>query len=194
MNEAVMLTVGQHYPMQIPAHGQGAIAEFMRPFGNRLVVVMPDISQYEESILRRGELYCGLLEKDGAILLLWQFRDGKTKVTTFDSPFDARLIPDIVMGELSTTESRYCIDIHIVDSSTHVVRGLRSITMPPGLSRELMIAMKKQLGSRSNGEAQMSRWMQKPPHKLAKKTLMWKMGGWCSDSQQAFSCLLAEMT
>ena len=177
MNEADMMSVGQRYPMQLAAHGQGAIAELMRPFGNRLIVAMPDISQYEESILRRGELHCGLLEKDGAILLLWQFRDGKTKVTTLDSPFDARLIPDIVMGELSTPESRYCIDIHIVDSSTNVLRGLRSITMPPGLSRELMIAMKKQLGSRSNGEVQMSRWMQKPPHRLTKKTLMWKMGG-----------------
>ncbi|HCG5282822.1 TPA: hypothetical protein NJZ47_000697 [Vibrio parahaemolyticus] len=176
MNEAVMLTVGQRYPMQIPAHGQGAIAELMRPFGNRLIVAMPDISECEEGILRRGELHCGLLEKDGAILLLWQFRDGRKKVTTLDSPFDARLIPDMTMEELTTPESRYCIEIHIVDSSTNVVRGLRSITMPAGLSRDVMNAVKKQLGSRSNGEAQMSRWMQKAPHKLAKKTLMWKMG------------------
>lgn len=176
MNEAVMLKVGQRYPMQIQAHREGATAELMRPFGHRLIIAMPDISQYEEDILRRGELHCGLLEKDGAILLLWQFLDGKTKVTTFDSPFDGRLIPDIVTGELNTPESRYWIDIHIVDSSTNVVRGLRSITMPAGFSRELMNAVKKQLGSHSNGEAQMSRWMQKAPHKLAKKTLMWKMG------------------
>ncbi|HHC7270745.1 TPA: hypothetical protein ACN30M_004598 [Vibrio parahaemolyticus] len=176
MNEAVMLTVGQRYPMQIPAHGEGAIAELMRPFGNKLIVVMPDISEYEEGILRSGELHCGLLEKDGAILLLWQFRDGGKKVITLDTPFDARIIPDLAMGELNSPESRYCIDIHIVDSFTNTVRGLRSLTMPPGLSRELMIAVKKQLGSRSNGEVQMSRWMQKAPHKLAKKTLMWKMG------------------
>lgn len=177
MSEQILLTVGQLYPMQIPAYASGAIAELMRPFGNRLIVTMPAISEYEEGILRRGELYCGLLEKDGAILLLWQFRDGKTKVTTLGSPFDARLIPDIAVGELSSPESRYCIDIQIVDSSTNVVRGLRSMTMPPGLTRELMIAVKKQLGSRSDGEAQMSRWMQKAPHKLAMKTLMWKMGG-----------------
>ncbi|MEZ9061028.1 MULTISPECIES: hypothetical protein [unclassified Vibrio] len=176
MNEVDMMSVGQCYPIQLPVHGQGAIAELMRPSGNRLIVTMPDISQYEESILRRGELHCGLLEKDGAILLLWQFRDGKTKVATLDSPFDARLIPDMTMEELTTPESRYCIEIHIVDSSTNVLRGLRSITMPAGLSRDLMNAVKKQLRSYSNGEAKMSRWMQKVPHKLAKKTLMWKMG------------------
>ncbi|MFL9757794.1 hypothetical protein BCV26_015085 [Vibrio cyclitrophicus] len=175
MNEQIMLSVGQRYPVTLPV-GEGAISELMRPFGNCLIIVMPDISEYEEQILRHGELHCGLLEKDGAILLLWQFRDGRTKVITLDSPFDVRLLPDLMMWELNTPESRFCIDVHVVDSRTQLVRGLRSITMPVGLSRELLTAVKKQLNNKSCGQVQMNRWMQKAPHKLAKKTLMWKMG------------------
>ncbi|EDL53713.1 hypothetical protein VSAK1_26095 [Vibrio mediterranei AK1] len=177
MNEMALLSVGQPYPGHLPFNGEeGAIAEFMRPFGNRLVVVMPDISDYEEEVLRRGDLYCGLLEKNGAILLIWEFRAGKTKVITYDSPFDARLIPDLVMDDLNTLESRYAIDVQVFDSRTHIVKALRSITMPPALSRELMRAVKKQLKSGLDDQVQHSKWMQKEPHKLAKKTLMWKLG------------------
>ncbi|MDG2841095.1 MULTISPECIES: hypothetical protein [Vibrio harveyi group] len=177
MNKQVMLTVGQTYPMQVPVFGGGATAEFMRSFGNKLVVIMPGISEYEAEVFRRGNLNCGLLEKDGAILLLWEFRDGRSKVVTLDSPFDARIIPDLTMDESSISESGFSIDIHIVDSSNNMVKGLRRATMPIGLSRELMSAVKKQLRSKLDGEAQMNRWMQKEPYQLAKKTLMWEMAG-----------------
>jgi hypothetical protein len=137
---------------------------------------MPNISASEEHVLRNGDLFCGLLAKDGAILLLWEFRSKGSRAITLDSPFDARLVPELLNIKLDDSESRYCIDVHIVDSRNNEVRGLRKISMPPELSRELKEAVTHQMNHSSQGERQMALWMQIPPSQLVKKTQMWEMG------------------
>ncbi|WP_375750002.1 hypothetical protein [Vibrio sp. HN007] len=177
MNKLESYIVGLPYSGQLPnltAEG-GAVSEFLRP-SNTLLIVMPDISDYESKTLSRGDMRCGLLAENGAILLLWQFKDRRLKVTTLDSPFDARLIPDLEMDFLDTPNANLVIEVHIVDSRTKRLRGFRKITMPTGLTKEFYSAVKEQVANPLNGNKQMQIWMQEPPHKLVRKTRMWKMG------------------
>jgi hypothetical protein len=170
------VAVNQLYPFQLPL-AEGAIADFLREGSNRLLIAINDISKDEEKALRKGELRCGILVKNGAILLLWQFRDKSGKpVFTLDSPYDARSINDIQLYDIQNSETRINIDVHIVDLSSKLVRGLRSITMPPSLTLEFLSAVQDQIASLEAGNAQLDRWMCMEPHALTKQTHMWLMG------------------
>ncbi len=106
-----VISVGKPYQIKLPTGAVGAISDFFRN-SHRLIVTMPNISASEEHVLRNGDLFCGLLAKDGAILLLWEFRSKGSRAITLDSPFDARLVPELLNIKLDDSESRYCIDVH----------------------------------------------------------------------------------
>ena len=170
------ISVNEPYPFQLPS-AEGAISDFLRPGSNRLLIAIHGITKDEEKALRKGQLRCGLLAKNGAILFLWQFRNNRNDpIFTLDSPFDARLINDIQFYDVKSTETRVNVDVHVVDMSTQLVRALRSITMPPGLSLEFLSAVQDQLASHEAGKEQMQRWMRKEPYELSKQTQMWLMG------------------
>lgn len=171
-----ILSLNEPYPFKLPS-SEGAISDFLRQGSNRLLITMFDISKEEEKILRKGEMRCGFLKKGGAILFLWQFKDKKGKpFLTLDSPFDARLINDIELYDIDNKEVRVSVDVHIVDISTNLVRGLRSITMPPGLTLEFLSAVQDQIVCLNNGDDQIQKWMSVEPHVLCKQTTMWLMG------------------
>lgn len=174
-SEFVCLSINSPYPFPLPGK-EGALADFLRQSGNRLLITMPDISDYEAKALRRGNLNCGMLAENGAILLLWQFCDkrGKT-VMTLDSPFDARVIPDLNLHSINNSEQRLVIETHIVDSSTKIIRGLRAITMPPELTVKFLSAVQDQLSSQQS-EHQMQIWMQQRPDQLFSQTQTYQMG------------------
>lgn len=169
------LAVGQPYPVTLPA-GEGAFADFLRPAGNRLLIVISNISKPEAKALRKGEMRCGLLANNGALLFIWQFMEKGKPVFTLDSPFDAHVIPDIQLHDVDNNETRLSIDVHIVDAASSLVKGLRIITLPPGLTIEFLSSVQDQLAGSSSGEQQQQHWMAYPPHELARKTQMWLLG------------------
>lgn len=169
------VAVNQLYPFELPL-AEGATADFLRPESNRLLIVMPDISSYEAKSLRKGEMRGGLLSKNGAILFLWQFLEKGKPVITLDSPFDARMIKDIQLYNIENKETRLVIDVHIVDSSSTIVRGLRSITMPNGFSIDFLSAVQDQMGNSNPGQTQHQEWMASSPDVLTKQTRMWLLG------------------
>lgn len=169
------LVVNQQYPFKLP-FGEGAVADFLRPSSNRLLILMSNISSVECKILRSGEIRCGFLSKNGAILFLWQFIEKGKPVITLDSPFDARLIPDIQLYDVDDKITRLVVDVHIVDSATKIVRGLRSITMPPGLTLDFLSAVQDQISSNISGKEQLQEWMLCQPFELAKKMQMLPLG------------------
>jgi len=173
--EPILLSVGEEYPFKIP-ESEGAVSDFLRSGGNRLIIVMPGISNEESKILRKYEMRGGLLVKNGAILFVWQFRKNGKPVVTLDSPFDARIIPDIQFYDIEDSKTRLVIDVHIVDSISKMVCGLRAVTMPPGMTLEFLSAVQDQIGDSSNGEKQYQSWMTSEPPNLAKQTKMWIMG------------------
>ena len=177
MNELILATlaVNELYPSKLPV-GEGAVSDFLRPASNRLLITMKDISNAEAKVLKKGEMRGGLLAKNGAILFLWQFREKGKPVFTFDSPFDARVIHDIQLYNIENKETRLAIDIHIVDSESKMVRGLRSITMPPGFTIEFLSAVQDQITNHNSGEQQYQQWMASQPYELAHQTNMWLLG------------------
>lgn len=171
----VELAVNQPYPMGLPL-GEGAISDFLRPASNRLLIVMPDITESEARVLRNGEMRGGMLSKNGAILFLWQFGKKGKPIITLDSPFDIRSIQDIQLYNIDNKETRLVIDVHIVDSKSKMVRGLRSLTMPPGFSIDFLCAVQDQISSINFGETQHHKWMALQPCALTKQTQMWLLG------------------
>ena len=170
------ISIGQEYPFSTPP-SEGAISDFLRPSSNRLLISICDITSDEASVLSKGELRCGLLAKNGAIIFLWQFKDKHGRpVFTLDSPFDAKLINDIQLYDVNNSETRINIDVHAVDLSSKLVRSLRSITMPPGLTLEFLSAVQDQLATHKDGNMQLKAWMSMEPYELTKQTQMWLMG------------------
>lgn len=169
------IAVNQTYPFALPP-GEGAVSDFLRPSSNRLLIVMPDISNAEAKAFRKGEMRGGLLAKNGALLFIWQFLVKGKPVISLDSPFDARLIPDVQLYNVDSKETRLAIDVHIVDSASKIIKGLRAISMPPGFSIEFLSAVQDQISSQNNGEQQLQQWMTYQPHELSKQTHMWLLG------------------
>ena len=174
-SQPVLLSVGEKYPFKIP-QTEGAISDFLRPGGNRLLIAIPGISNEESKVLRKHEMRGGLLVKNRAILFVWQFRKKDEPIITLDSPFNARLIPDIQFHDVENTETRLLIEVHIIDSKTGIVCGLRSITMPPKMTIDFLSAVQDQIVGIDSNETQHQNWMKRQPHELAQKTQMWLMG------------------
>ena len=170
----IALGVGQPYPLPVPS--EGAMADFLGP-SNRLLVCIPDPTNAEIKALKKGCMACGLLSKNGAILLIWQFGDKKGRpVLTLDSPFDARLVRDIQLHNIESPHSRLVIEVHIVDGSSLLVKGLRAVTMSPELSLAFLAAVQDQLASSFSGTAQHDQWALKSPPELLLQSTIHKMG------------------
>ena len=174
--QLVLLEVGRPYPDNLSV-SEGAISDFLRPSVNRLIIAMPNISAIEEKGLRKGVMRGGMLAKNGAILFVWQFYEKGKLTLSLDSPFDARVIHDIQFYDITTSETRLAIEVHIVDSATKIIKGLRFLTMPPGMTIEFLSAVQDQLANPNSGDDQWQKWMAQQPFELAKRTQMWLMGG-----------------
>lgn len=170
----ILLTLDQPYPFKLAS--EGVIAEFLRPSGNILIVAIPGISAEEEKALRKGEMRCGMLFKNGAILFLWQFLLKGKPVLSMDSQFNSKIIHDIQLHNIETAETRLLIEVHIIDTESGLIKGLRGITMPPALTLKFFSAVQDQLAGAENGESQHAIWAQLEPEQLTKSTRMFLMG------------------
>lgn len=133
---------GERYPLALN-NMEGAKAEFLTAEGNLLLIGMPDLQRSEAQAIRTGKMKAGFI-KDGP-LILWVFEFPGDLV--FDCPFDIRLLSDDRrhLPNITNPEERLLIDIHLVDTATDVVRGLRRVTLPPKLSVEFLNAVQDQL-------------------------------------------------
>ncbi|HEV7245974.1 MAG TPA: hypothetical protein VGN93_03165 [Shinella sp.] len=133
---------GGAYPLRV-GNMDGAAADLLTSDGNVLLIGMPGIQRSEAQAIRKGKIKAGFI-KDGP-LILWVFEFPGNLV--FDCPFDARLIPRdrLHLPDAVDDRQRLYIEIHLVDSITNVVRGLRGVTLPPKLSLDFLAAVQDQL-------------------------------------------------
>lgn len=133
---------GGPYPMLL-GDMEGAKADFLTTSGNRLLIGMPGIQRSEAQTIRKGRMKAGFI-KDGP-LILWVFEFPGNLI--FECPFDTRIIPHDrrQLPDVTNERQRMFIDIHLVDSATNLVKGLRGITLPPKLSLDLLSAAQDQL-------------------------------------------------
>lgn len=177
-HESIALVVGERYPLPLPPK-QGGVTEFLRPSGNTLLLHFPDIQPFEAKAFRKGDIYAGLLVDRDNINFIWQFCKPKSKqiIMSMDGHFDARLLEDPVIPEPNPDE-HLAFSIHVVDSTTKIIKALRYITLPRFLSQKFLAAVKVQLDGSPGKPTQPSadRWLQMEPQELATFTPMYKLG------------------
>jgi hypothetical protein len=177
----VILDCGTTYPLPLPANieGGGAAAQFLNKNGSMLQIILPWMSTKEKIALRRGTIKSGLLYRNGAMLFLFQFYgDNGKPILTFDAPFDIRILPPAhrYLPNIDNAEQRLAIDLHGVDGNDHVLKALRLITMPPGLTIKFLSAVQDQLVETRSGNKEMEEWLLEQPETLIKKTQTWVLG------------------
>lgn len=142
------------YPIPLAAL-EGASAQFLQRGANFLQIAMPGISRSEATQVRNSTVWAGF-KKDGP-LIFWVFQFGDL---IFDCPFDARLIStdERDLPNVDNAEARYFFDIHLVDSQTNVIRGLRAVTFPSDLTRDFLCAVQEQLADIRDTEPYLRRF------------------------------------
>jgi hypothetical protein len=169
----LFLECGKPYPLPL-ATREGASAQFLMRKTSVLQVVIPGMDTLEEWALTRGDLKAGVLSGGGACLLLFQFHGRDTRpILTFDCPFDIRVTPEDarVLPNIETAESRFVFEVHAIDERC-ILRGLRSVTMPPDMTRDFFSAVQDQLASHASGEVRLQEWMRLEPVELVKRIAM----------------------
>ncbi len=165
MNQHFMaLSRGGQYPYPV-ATREGASTQFLMDGHDFLQVCMPNITRTEETQIRKGRLKAGLIQ-DGP-LILWLFQFGDKLI--FECPFDARLIAPgrRNLPNVTNDRQRFCFDIHLVDTATNTIRGLRAITLPTGLTVKFFAAVQDQLVDRRGQDAFARKYQQMPLPSLA---------------------------
>ena len=151
----IALSRGGHYPYPV-ATCEGASAQFLMAGHDFLQVCMPDISRTEAIQIRKGRLKAGLIHDGPLILWLFQFGDD----LTFECPFDARLIAPggLSLPNVTNERQRFCFDIHVVDTATNTIRGLRTITLSTGLTLKFFAAVQDQLAENRPQDAYLRKY------------------------------------
>lgn len=138
------------FPQELPIKN-GAIAELLRPSRNTLLIVTPDCNPSIEHTINRGQMSCGMVHNDGAIMLRWEFDNGVNSPIFYDTPYDARIVPDLELLDVTSSTMRLLITVFLVDSSTGILRAIRSVTV----SHEFTLTF---LASLDSGENQYNAW------------------------------------
>ena len=131
-----------------------------------LQVCMPDISRSEAIQIRKGKLKAGLIH-DGP-LILWLFQFGGDLM--FECAFDARLIAPgrRNLPHVTNERQRFCFDIHLVDTATNAIRGLRTITLSTALTLKFFAAVQDQLADDRPQDVYLRKYQQMTLPSLAK--------------------------
>ncbi|TAY24461.1 hypothetical protein ELH92_25905 [Rhizobium ruizarguesonis] len=138
----VMIERGKKYPLPLGVV-EGAMANFLMDGGNSLLIGMPDIQRSEAQVIMKGPMKAGFI-KDGP-LILWVFEFAGNLI--FDCPFDARIIPKdrLTLPDVANDQQRLLIDIHLVDTASKLVNGIKVITLSPKLSLDFLLAAQDQI-------------------------------------------------
>ena len=172
-----VLVVGSRYPLLYPMHvpsSGGASAQFLTDAGHYLQVLLPHAREDEILQITSGVVKAGLIV-DGP-LIYWLFKFGQDM--EFDCPFDARIIPDASFNtsDLYEVEDRLLMTVHVVDTATGKLVGLRAITLPKALCQRFVVAAKLQRERKGSMQPTLQKYLSVPLAKLIKKHKMHRCG------------------
>lgn len=157
------LAVGQPYPGHCP--DEGIHLDAFAPGATLLRVGMPSITRPEALAYRKGRVRFGLALAPGAILTLWKFGDQPWT----DAPFNAPLSREHGYLELPDIgpASRLVVELHLVDTATNLVRGIRQFTLTAAQTTALASAVQDQLASGAS-DAALRQLIAQPTERLAR--------------------------
>jgi hypothetical protein len=157
----VLLHVGGRYPLplRVRKSASGAAANFLGAT-NVLQVAMPSLIRSEILAVRKGPMKVGLIKDGPLLLLLFEFDGG----IIMDCPFDVRILPADILNlpDVENELQRLYVEVHLVDSETMVLRGLRGVTLPPALTQEFLIAARHQLADDRDVGTYLAKYYQLP--------------------------------
>jgi hypothetical protein len=168
----ISIEQGGRYPLPIRTT-EGAAANFLGDH-HTLQIGMRNIQRSEANAIRKGTMKVGLIVDGPLILWVFEFKGD----LIFDCPFDARLIPKEVLRlpDVSDGLQRMLIDIHLVDTATNTVRGIRAVTLPPGITRDFLAAVQDQLADARNIAPMVARYAAIDLLMLRNRALMQRCG------------------
>lgn len=112
-----------------------------------LVLFLARPSADETLAARTGEAEFALVVEGDLLVWLYRFGRGKTGIPWSDAPYSWHLVPtdqQQLPPPFETPQSRWLLQVHLVDASNGLLRGLRAVTLSPALSRELRAAVQAQ--------------------------------------------------
>lgn len=171
------LSGNQVYPYPLVTEGGGAAAQFLNGEKNILQIVLPKMTDKEQTALNSGKMAAGFLYQSGALLWLFQCYDEEGIVLlTLEAPFDARLISkeNLNLRDIGNSHKRLVIEVHALDEQ-NILRVLRVVSLPPELTVEFLNAVQQQLCSEGN-EKIMRQWLLTKPALLAQQADMRELG------------------
>lgn len=158
------LLVGQTYPKTVE---EGATVQFLQDKSNQLIIAIGHLNSRETKTLRSGEIHCGLLAQNGALVLLWQILDEKKKVLfTLESSFDDGRLAQLNLDQLLGSEQPIHLEVHIVDHHDKTIQGVRSMRFSSEFSTLFLLALKEQRSSEGESVKQYKRWLKQEPEAL----------------------------
>lgn len=136
-----ILRVGEPYPDRVPPQ-EGSHYLWHRG-GHDWMLFWATPTASEVKAVRKGKARLGLLNEDHVIVLLLRIGDLPWQEAFYH--FQITLPPDRPeLADLPTPQSRYPLNIILVDHATRILRVLRMTTMPPDFSRVLLDAVRVQ--------------------------------------------------
>ncbi|MCX8996257.1 hypothetical protein NOF55_16445 [Rhizobiaceae bacterium BDR2-2] len=137
----IKLSRGEQYPLPVRAY-EGAAANFLTNSGNVLQIAMPNLVRTEARSIRNDPMKAGIIVEGP--LILWVFQFG---TIILDCPFDARIIPASArwLPDIENDQQRLSIEVHLVDTASNILRGIRFVTLSPSLTHRFLMAVQDQL-------------------------------------------------
>ncbi|MBV2184848.1 MAG: hypothetical protein KUL88_09955 [Rhizobium sp.] len=168
----VKLSRNKLYPLPLLSKADGAAANFLLESGNLLQIGLANIARSEALLIRKGTIEAGFIH-DGP-LILWVFVIGPN---IFECPFDARLLPRPRSIPTTTNDDqRLGIEIHLIDTWTMILKGLRYVTLAPGLSRRFLQSVQEQLADARDTNPILARYRRLPVSALPRLAGVEKCG------------------
>lgn len=180
MNKAPQVTSNQSQPFVVyqvsdfyPHAGVPAdavIAQLFDKLGSTLLVSYSNLQIEEVMAVRTGQIEVSMITENNCILLFWKVkREGET-VMTFATPFDIRhyVQTEYEIPTLHSDKTRILLSIHLIESRTYLMAGIRNITLSPEFSRMIVDAVNAQLKSgQAPNNSVYDRWESMPMDELS---------------------------
>ncbi|NOI32005.1 hypothetical protein [Vibrio coralliilyticus] len=153
-----LFILGQPYPDEIPPV-DGAVADFLLPNANKLIVALPLMTSSDIETLNSGTVTVKVItdQHTKGIILFFSFK-AKGCQLNFDCSFDSSVLPDINLESVKGPTKRIAVQLIAVDSVTKTIKALRFLTMSVELTQKFVQVVQHQLSSNFSSHAA-NRWV-----------------------------------
>jgi len=132
------IEVGEPFPGTEPIH-ESVIFEFEQS-GGFLRIAWTSPSQFELKQFAEGKIKLGLVEIDGIIFILVKFGS----MSWMDAPYHVKFFPPYDIEDLNDMNKGYLINYVMLDAKTKIVKVLKLLEMPHGMSLQFKELVTKQ--------------------------------------------------